>query len=123
MATLTDYAIEYSIKNISGLNPYTPFEYIALGSGTDEENSNSNYLTIEHTSYGLERAVATIEYINPFKIRWSHMFLATDSATISEFGIFNDIYDGGVMFMRHVFTPITVYSGDEIEVIFTHSMI
>jgi hypothetical protein len=128
MATLTANAIEYSIKNLAGLNPYSPFQYIALGSGTDEEATDATDLSTEHTSNGLERAAATIEYIDPFKIRFSHTFLATGSATITEVGIFNDVYTlgvgGGEMYIRDVLAvPISVYSGDEIEVIYTHSII
>jgi hypothetical protein len=124
MATLTDISIEHTVQNIAGLNPYLPFQYIALGSGTTEENPASGDLVAELTSNGLERALATIEYISPNKIRWSHTFLATGSATVAETGLFNGATaNEGDSYLRHVLAaPISLYTGDELEIIFIHTM-
>jgi hypothetical protein len=124
MSTVTILGNEAAIKNICGLNANDPFLYIGIGTGTTPEASNQTALVSEQTGNGLERALATCEYLTPFKIRWSHTFLVTNSTTVAEFGIFNGSTAGtGDMFLREALSEaVSVYTGDEIEVIITHTM-
>lgn len=125
MATVTVKGIEAAARNLAGVSPLNPFLYISTGSGTTlAEDSSNTALETEHTTAGLGRVAATCVYLGSNTIRWSYKYTISDSATISEAGVFNAASAGvGDMFLRHVLTaPISVNTGDELEIIFIHTM-
>lgn len=123
MATFVDSGIEYVAKLVNGVST-SPFSYMAIGSGTDEEIVEQTSLSSELVDSGLSRVEATRAYESPGKATWYAEFdCVADGKVVNEVGILDSIVDGH-MLMRHKYTsPKNLDSGDRliVSVVFTET--
>jgi hypothetical protein len=113
-----------------------PFTYIAVGSGTTQEDGAQVALVTEIAANGLSRDQATtVTWTNSTGsegtpgqaavLTLSKVFTVTGSSTVAEAGLFNDTSanqntDG--MFARKVFDAVSVQNGDSLTVTWTISV-
>lgn len=111
--------MEGSARLLIGLNPPTPYTYMATGTGAGAESPTSTALENENTQYGAQRAQANLSYISLGVSQWSILYAFTGSVTIREIGIFNSTGD---MFLRHVLNENKNYSdGESVEITITNT--
>lgn len=113
--------MEGSARLLIGLNPPTPYTYMATGTGAGAESPTSTALENENTQYGAQRAQATVSYVSLGISQWSILYAFTGPVTIRELGIFN-ASAGGDMFLRHVLSENKNYSdGESVEITITNT--
>lgn len=110
----------------------TPWTFIAVGTGTTQEDGAQLALATESTTDGLQRAGATtVTWSNSTgseadidgTITLAKTFSVTGSHTIQEAGLFNDTYSASgntdSMFARKTFDAVSVANGDSLTVTWT----
>lgn len=97
--------------DVSGVNR---FDYIAIGVGSDEPEPTNTTLQSEIMRANTSQTRETT-YVTNDTLRMTANFSFTQSFNITEYGIFNDP-TSGVMLARQVFSPISVRSGDTLQV-------
>ena len=92
----------------------TPFQYIAIGTGTTPESATDTALQNE-----IMRALATCSRVTTNvtndTAQLVYTFTFTASYAITESGVF-DASTGGNMLCRRVFSAVNVVSGDSLQV-------
>mgnify|MGYP001572784605 FL=1 len=110
-----------------------PFNYIALGTGTNAETPTVNDLQTENTAAnGLVRALGTATMVNATTgqgdafsagsatVTITKAFSPTATVIVTEAGLFNDTKSGtDGMFARKVFSAVTVNNLDTLTVTWT----
>lgn len=90
------------------------FEYIAIGTGTDNESATQTSLSNEtHRAAATTSRVTT--NVSNDTAKWVHTFSFTSNYAICESGIF-DSSSGGTMLARAKFSTLNVESGDKLQV-------
>ncbi|MCD6340433.1 MAG: hypothetical protein J7L51_00585 [Desulfurococcales archaeon] len=98
---ITDAGLKHAVKLLAGIET-TPFKYIAVGTGAAPESETDTRLENE-----IAREMATAEYIEFAKVKFSSKFSWDEDITICEAGLFNES-ENGVMFARIVFPSLLV---------------
>lgn len=104
MGTITDIGLEYAAKLLNGVS-MTPFNYMAIGSGTTAEATNQTGLAAEMSGGGANRKQATVSYeADQQKSVWQATFNNTSGGqwNVNEIAIL-DASVGGHMLARHKF--------------------
>lgn len=104
---------------IIGLDPPTPYIYMATGIGASAESNGHTALENENTQYGAQRAQANVSYASLGVCQWSILYAFTGPVTIRELGIFNS---ENKMFLRHVLSENkNHFDGDSVEITITNT--
>lgn len=86
--------IKLSGHNLGG----TRFQYLAVGSGTTDEDATQTALVTEISDGGLARAEATVtsetDTVDDDTLKLVHSWTATATRTVEEIGFFNDASAG-----------------------------
>lgn len=106
---ITNSGLSQSIKLIFGLDT-SYFQYIAIGTGTTPPSESDTQLENE-----IQRFSATAEYSDPYNVILKVTMEMTQSASITEAGVFNKD-TGGVMLARQTFDAVNVEAGDLLKI-------
>lgn len=95
------------------------FNYCAIGIGVTAAAITDTALVSEITTFGGQRAIATVSRITTAitndTAQWTTLYSFAGSFAITEAGLFNAA-SIGVLLARRVFSPINVVSGDSIQI-------
>lgn len=93
-----------------GASGYSPFRYVAVGTGTTTPSADDTALEQEITGGGLARGEGTIS-VNGNVATITKTWNVTDTYGITEVGLFN-ASSGGTMYARATFAVVNVENGD-----------
>ena len=116
MTVFTNKGLEYDAKLFCGVS-VAPFQYVALGSGTDAEAVGNTALTTELAANGLSRALGTGSYEADYIAVVEHTHTCTaDGQTVWEVGLFDTAVTGGNMAIRKKFASVkNLDNGEKIK--------
>ena len=111
---IVDAGLKSIVDRLGDVNSITPFEYIALGTGSTAPAGGDTSLANE-----VERSIATVtldtENVANDTLQLQNTFSITSSVTVEESGVFNDASAGDLL-ARALTGTLELSSGDDLQI-------
>lgn len=120
-AVVTKYGFVETAKLLTNVDSPVAFASIAVGTGSETENTDVSELATEITDSGLERAsAATVDTASSATAgdtaKFVHTWTATGSKAVKECGVFNSSSGGDCLCYATFAGPISMESDDTLQV-------
>lgn len=124
MPTISDYGIETSARMLANVSPAAAFGFIATGTSSQAESTADTGLLAENTTYGAQRAAATVTYTAPGITTWTKLFSFTGPVTVREIALHNSITPGllGIFCRAVLVANKTFVAGESVEIAISNTL-